>query len=160
VRVSRAPRPLDFYGESKALAEELVAQSGRPYTVLRISGIAVPAFLAPPAVWPFQREQRIEFIARGDVVQALLAGVENPAPTQILNVAGGPTWQMTGEAYAARWVEALGLEQEEARFLEQPGTFDWYDTTASQGLLGYQHTSFARFGELLEEAIAQALGAG
>jgi nucleoside-diphosphate-sugar epimerase len=158
VQASRRPRPLDFYGESKAMAEELVAQAGRPYTILRISGIAVPAFLAPPEVWPFQREQRIEFIARGDVVQTLLAGVETPAPNQILNVAGGSTWQMTGEAYAARWHEALGLGQEEAHFLERPGTFDWYDTTASQALLGYQRTSFERFGALLDEAISLALG--
>ncbi len=158
VRAARPPRPLDLYGESKALAEEAVRCSGLPHTILRIAGIAVPALLAPPEVWPFQDGQRIEFIARGDVVQALLACVQISATGQTLNVAGGPSWQMAGEAYVARWSEALGLPPEEARFMERPGTFDWYDTVASQALLGYQHTSFERFGTLLDEAIQQALG--
>jgi len=84
--------------------------------------------------------------------------VEAGPANAILNVAGGPTWQMTGETYVARWNEALGLAPEDARYLEQPGAFDWYDTVASQAWLGYQRTSFERFGELLDEAIAQALG--
>ena len=160
VRVSRPPRPLDFYGESKAVAEELVQRSGLPHTILRISGIAIPGLLSPPQVWPFQGGQRIEFIARGDVVQALLACVKTPAPDQILNVAGGPTWQVAGEAYVALWNEALGLAPEDTRFQGRPGTFDWYDTTASQALLGYQCITFERFGALLHEAIQQALGEG
>ena len=41
------------------------------------------------------------------------------------------------------------LLAEDARHLDQPGTFDWYDTAASQAWLGYQRTSFLRFGELL-----------
>lgn len=158
VPATRAPWPVDLYGESKSAAEALVCGSGLPYSVLRISGIAVPAFLAPPLVWPFQATQRIEFVARGDVVAALTACVEAGPANAVLNIAGGRTWQMTGAQYVARWNEALGLAPDDARYLDQPGTFDWYDTAASQAWLGYQHTSFARFGELLDEAIAQALG--
>jgi UDP-glucose 4-epimerase len=158
VQASRPPRPVDLYGESKAAAEALVRQAGLPYTTLRISGIAVPALLSPPAVWPFQQRQRIEFVCREDVVAGLLACVEVGPANAALNIAGGPTWQMTGEAYVARWNEALGLAPEDARYLEQPGTFDWYDTAASQAWLGYQRTSFDRFGELLDQAVARALG--
>ena len=43
-----------------------------PYTILRISGISVPAFLAPPPVWPFTAGQRIEFVARDDVVERVV----------------------------------------------------------------------------------------
>ena len=56
--------------------------------------------------------------------------------------------------------EALGLAPEDTRFQGRPGTFDWYDTTASQALLGYQCITFERFGTLLNEAIQQALGEG
>jgi nucleoside-diphosphate-sugar epimerase len=157
IPITLPPRPTDLYGESKAAAEALVHESGLPYTSLRISGIAVPALLAPPAVWPFQRKQRIEFVSRGDVVAALLACVGAGPANAVLNIAGGPTWQMTGEAYVARWNEALGLAFEDANYLQQPGTFDWYDTAASQHWLGYQRTSFERFGALLDAAIAQAL---
>lgn len=160
VRVSRLPRPMDLYGESKAVAEELVQHSDLSHTILRISGIAIPAFLSPPAIWPFQCRQRIEFIDRRDVVQGLLACVEMPTPDQVLNVAGGATWQMVGEAYVARWNEALRLVSEDARFLNRPGSFDWYDTAASQALLRYQRTPFERFGALLDEAVAEALGEG
>jgi nucleoside-diphosphate-sugar epimerase len=158
VRAERAPAPLDLYGESKATAETIVRGSGQPYSILRISGIAVPAFLAPPAVWPFQAEQRIEFIARGDVVRALMACLAIAAPNRILNIAGGATWRMTGAAYVARWCEALGLDPAEAPYLEQPGTFDWYETGVSQALLGYQQTSFEELGALLDAAVEQALG--
>jgi UDP-glucose 4-epimerase len=151
--------PADQYGVSKMEAEKLVMASRLPYTVLRISGISVPAFLAPPEVWPFTAEQRIEFVCRSDVVAALAACVGNErAKGQVLNIAGGPTWRMRGGEYVAQFNAAMGLPPDEGTFSEGPGTFDWYDTEASQAILGYQHTVFGRYIELLEAAIEQAMG--
>jgi len=151
--------PSDFYAESKIKAERLVLASGLDCAVLRISGISVPAFLAPPEVWPFRAEQRIEFVCRDDVVQALAACVERAdASGQVFNVAGGPTWRMLGREYVARFNEVMGLPPEEGQYSERAGYFDWYDTNESQADLGYQQTSFERFLELLNEAVEAALG--
>jgi nucleoside-diphosphate-sugar epimerase len=152
-------RRQDLYSESKIAAEHGVLKSHIPYTILRISGISVPALLEPPAIWPFMERQRIEFVCRTDVVAALASSVQVPeAVGKILHVSGGPTWRMTGGEYAAHLNEALGLPAEEARYLSRAGYFDWYDTAESQAVLGYQRTSFTQFLELLESAIEETLG--
>ena len=158
VRVSAPLHASDLYAESKVEAERLVRAGPLPYTVLRISGISVPAFLAPPPVWPFQAGQRIEFVCRDDVVQALAACVLETPSREVFNIAGGPTWRMLGREYVARFNEVMGLPPEEGQYSERPGYFDWYDTGASQAALGYQQTSFQRFLELLDRAIEDALG--
>ena len=76
IGVSFPTRALDLYAESKVAAERLVMAASLPHTVLRISGISVPAFLEPPPVWPFMPGQRLEFVCRNDVVAALVACAE------------------------------------------------------------------------------------
>jgi nucleoside-diphosphate-sugar epimerase len=163
IGVSTPLHASDLYAESKIEAERLVMASPLAHTVLRISGISIPAFLAPPPVWPFQADQRIEFVCRSDVVQALAAcavgaasAPEAPA-RKVFNIAGGATWRMLGREYVSRFNEVMGLPPEEGRYSERPGYFDWYDTDASQAILGYQQTSFERFLELLDRAIEDAL---
>lgn len=159
IRGDHAQRALDCYAETKILAERAVEGSGLPYTILRISGIAVPALLAPPEPWPFMREQRIEFVARDDVVRALLACVEKPGVRdKTHNVAGGPSWQMKGYEYVARFNTLVGLDREDARYLDRPGYYDWYDTEEGQALLGYQAISFEEHLRQMQEAISRALG--
>jgi nucleoside-diphosphate-sugar epimerase len=153
---------VDVYAESKIEAERLVMDGPLDYSVLRISGISVPAFLAPPPVWPFQAEQRIEFVCRDDVVGALAACVADAASAspsgRVFNIAGGSTWRMLGREYVARFNEVMGLPPEEGQYSERPGYFDWYDTDQSQAVLGYQQTPFERYIELLDQAIEEALG--
>jgi len=159
VRVFSPLQASDVYAESKIEAERLVRAGPLAHTVLRISGVSVPAFWAPPEVWPFRAGQRIEFVCRRDVVQALIACVEREdAPRQVYNVAGGPTWRMLGREYVARFNEVMGLPLEDAQYDEGAAYFDWYDTGAAQAALGYQQTSFERFIELLDAAIEAALG--
>lgn len=158
IRVSRPQRPLDIYGESKVAAEGLILPSAMPYTILRISGIAVPAFLDPPEVWPFTAEQRIEFIAVGDLVTCLVSLVgKREAYGKVLNIAGGPSWQVSGKEHVRRYCETMELPLEEACFSERAGWLDWYDTVESQALLGYQETSLDRFHQLLRAAVEEAL---
>jgi nucleoside-diphosphate-sugar epimerase len=148
----------DIYAESKIEAERLVRAGPLDHTVLRISGVSVPAFLAPPAVWPFRADQRIEFVCRDDVVAALAACVACPVPPrQVYNVAGGATWRMLGREYVARFNEVMGLPPQEALYDENAGYFDWYDTDDAQAILGYQRTSFDQFIEQLDAAIEAAL---
>jgi nucleoside-diphosphate-sugar epimerase len=159
VSVSSPLHASDVYAESKIGAERLVQAGPLAHTILRISGVSVPAFWAPPEVWPFCAEQRIEFICRADVVQALIACVEREdAPRRVYNVAGGPTWRMLGREYVSRFNEVMGLPPEDAQYDEEAGYFDWYDTEAAQATLGYQRTSFEQFIGLLDAAIEAALG--
>lgn len=162
VRVDYPRRPLDIYGESKVAAEDAVLASGVPATILRISGIAVPAFLEPPSPWPFTAEQRMEFVAVADVAQAIVGAVNNRAARgKILNIAGGNTWQTTGREYVRQIYKAYGaagIDLDEPSFLDTVHEFDWYDTTEAQALLGFQQTPFPEFLVQLEKAIAEALG--
>lgn len=159
VLVSSPLHTSDLYAESKIEAERVVRAGRLSHTVLRISGVSVPAFLAPPEVWPFQAEQRIEFVCRDDVVAALVACVEvEESAGKVLNIAGGPSWRMLGRDYVAQFNDVMGLSPEDAQYGEQPGYFDWYDTDEAEAVLRYQRTPFGRFLELLEQAIDEALG--
>lgn len=155
----RELKPSDFYSRSKALAEGLVVGSGLPYTVLRISGIVIPAILEPPPVWPFTRKQRMEFVCRGDVAAALFNCVRNRAARdRIFNIAGGATWQMRGHQYVEALFNIMGVPPEEAGYLERPGWFDWYHTADSHAILNYQHTTFQTFLERVERAMRELMG--
>jgi len=158
VRTSHSRCALDTYAESKIEAERVVLGGGCPHTILRVSGISVPAFLEPPEVWPFKEDQRLEFVCRSDVAEALSACVHRPeAVGKVFNVAGGGTWQTLGRTYVARFSEVMGLPAEEAKYTDCPSCFDWYDTEESQAVLEYQRTSFDEFLALLERAIEEAL---
>jgi nucleoside-diphosphate-sugar epimerase len=153
------PGPNDFYSKSKVLAEKLVMGSGVSYTVLRISGIAIPAFLEPPAVWPFRRDQRMEFISRDDVVTTLFNCVGNEAVRdKVFNIAGGATWRMIGYEYVTALFDLMGVPAEEAVYLEAPGWFHWYQTDDSEAALTYQNTTFQDFLKMLAKAIQELLG--
>ena len=158
VRVDHIQMALNIYPESKIQSEKLVREAGLPYTILRIAGIAVPAFLDPPDPWPFMRKQRVEFIAQGDLVTALVNLVDNrKAHGKTFNLAGGPSWQMLGEDYARRYCQTLEISFESQKFLDKPGWLDWYDTTESQEILEYQNTSFDAFHKMLRAAMDAAL---
>lgn len=154
----RVQGPNDFYSKSKVLAEGLVIASGLSYSVLRISGIAIPAFLEPPAVWPFMRDQRMEFVCRDDVVTALSSCVGNEAVRdKVFNIAGGATWRMLGREYVTALFGLMGVPAEMAVYMETPGWFHWYETDDSQSALTYQNTRFQDFLNRLETAIQELL---
>ena len=150
--------PTDIYAESKVASEVDLKNSGLPYVNLRISAISIPAFLDPPEPWPFQPGQRIELVALSDLVTAMvsLVGAEK-AVGRTLIISGGPTWRVTGEEYVRRWGEIMEISLEEMDFLDRPGWLNWYDTSESQALLGYQKTTLDEFFQQLEAAVTEAL---
>ncbi len=159
VGIDHPQNPLDIYGESKVAAEKAILEGGIPYTILRISGVVIPALLEPADPYPFMRDQRMEFVARADVVSALLASVEREeAAHKILLIAGGPTWQMRGHEYVEKLFEILDVDLEDASYRDTPWWSDWYDTAEAQAILQYQNTPFALYLEQLDQAIAEALG--
>jgi nucleoside-diphosphate-sugar epimerase len=151
-------KPKDIYGESKVEAERLLIESGLPYINLRISGIAIAAFLDPPEPWPFMKEQRIELVYLPDVIRAM---VQSISASEILNetfiIAGGPTWQVTGGEFVERWGKILEIPLEEMSFRDDPGWLNWYDTALSESTLGYQKTILDAYFEELKKAVKEEL---
>src|SRR5882724_5075074 len=147
------------YGESKIVGERALRDSQASWVILRIAGIAVPAFQEPPAVWPFMPNQRVELVHRDDVVTAIHHATTAPtARGTIFNIAGGTTWQMTGREYVERLYDLLGVPPEEATYRTSPGWVDWYDTQDSQQLLSYQETPYGTFLAQIEAEIARLTG--
>jgi nucleoside-diphosphate-sugar epimerase len=159
VRVSHVQRAIDVYAESKIVGEQVLRDSQATWIILRIAGIAVPAFQEPPAVWPFMPDQRVELVHRDDVVTAIHHATTTPAARgKIFNIAGGATWQMTGREYVGRLYDLLGVPPDEATFRTSPGWVDWYDTQESQQLLSYQNTPYGTFLAQIEAEIARLMG--
>ncbi|UCD44935.1 MAG: NAD(P)-dependent oxidoreductase [Candidatus Bathyarchaeota archaeon] len=155
---SRPLRAHDLYSESKIRAEQLIAASGVPHSVLRIAPISVPEIVELPETIPYRADQRVEFINVEDAARAIVNAVGEPgALGRAFNVAGGASWQMTGAGYVEAFYGALGIEVE-PRFSEEYTGVDWYDTSAGQ-FLGYQRLTFnGLLGQL--EALAVELGLG
>jgi nucleoside-diphosphate-sugar epimerase len=161
VRVSHAQHAIDVYAESKIVGEQVLRESRATWVILRIAGIAVPAFQEPPAVWPFMPDQRVELVHRDDVVTAIYhATTMAAAYGKTLNIAGGPTWQMTGRQYVERLYDLLGVPPEEAKFRRTSGWVDWYDTQESQQLLAYQNTPYETFLAQIKAEIDRLMGDG
>jgi nucleoside-diphosphate-sugar epimerase len=159
VRVSHAQRAIDVYAESKIVGEQVLRQSRANWVILRIAGIAVPAFQEPPAIWPFMPDQRVELVHRDDVVTAIHHATTAPAARgQIFNIAGGATWQISGREYVGRLYDLLCVSPEEATFRTSPGWVDWYDTQDSQRVLAYQNTPYGTFLAQIEAEIARLMG--
>ena len=157
VRVDHPQSAIDIYADSKIVGERMVRESSLNWIAMRIAGIMVPAFMEPPSPWPFVAEQRVEMVHRDDVVDALFASVSAPeAANKVLNIAGGPTWQMRGEDYARDFYGFMGAPFEDVDYRQSPGWVDWYDTEESQQLLGYQNRSYQHYSDEMR-AIIEAM---
>ncbi|MDF2839475.1 MAG: WcaG [Clostridia bacterium] len=158
LRATTPQNPNTNYSKSKVEAEKYIIETGVPYTILRVSGVVLAALMDPPG-WPFTSEQRVEFVYRGDVVNALISAVEKEESTnKVLIIAGGSTWQMKGYEFVAKFLEVLDVPIEDAEYPENSIYSDWYDTEESQKILDYQRTPFPKFLELLNKAVEEAIG--
>jgi len=159
ITVDQPAAPDDVYARSKADSERLVRESPLDWVVLRISGVAVPAFQEPPAAWPFLADQRVEFVHRDDAVSAIVAAVDaSTKPRVVYNVAGGQDWRMTGRDYAGDYLELVGVERGEAAYQSSPGHFDWYETSTSQAALRYQDTPYRTYLSQIRAELERLMG--
>ncbi len=157
IGVGHSQSAIDIYADSKIAAERLIMSSAVKSVALRIAGIAVPAFLEPPDVWPFIDDQRVEMVHRDDVVDALYASAVTPAASgKIYNIAGGPTWQRLGRDYVSDFYDFVGAPSDGAVYRDSPGWMDWYDTAESQRVLKYQNRAYDHYaGEM--RALVEAM---
>ncbi|CAB1060704.1 hypothetical protein D1BOALGB6SA_5471 [Olavius sp. associated proteobacterium Delta 1] len=158
VDIDHPQKPIDFYGETKLQNEKDILADSRPFVLLRISGVSVPALLEIPRPWFITANQRIEFVHLADAAQAVVNCVGNEAvPGKILQIAGGQTWQLIGQEYSRAICEAFDFPPESATFQEQPGWTGWYDTNESQRLLQYQNHAFEDFIDQLRALYQEAI---
>jgi UDP-glucose 4-epimerase len=155
IRSDHPLAPCDVYSESKALAESLIQTSRIPYTILRISGIAVPELVELPDRLPFRRDQRVEFISRDDASLAFVNALSGDCEYATFNIAGGASWQMRGEEYVEKLYGFLGVSKE-ARYSETYTWLDWYDTADSQRTLRYQEMDLNLFVDRLKKMAHKA----
>ena len=149
---------IDIYAASKIEAETVVKNSSLRTVILRIAGIAVPEFLAPPAIWPFTSDQRVEMVHREDVVDALVASIEiQNERNKVFNIAGGPTWQLTGQKYVEDFYDFFGASSNEAVYRQEPGWMDWYNTCESQTFLRYQNRTYQHYSKEMRQLIASMM---
>lgn len=154
VTVDRPLAPRDIYAESKVAAEAVVRGSSLAWSILRISGVAVPEVLEPPDPWPFTRDQRLEFVLREDVAAALaLAARTDAFNGHTVHVSGGPSWQTTGERYALDYLDVLGLPADMATFLDTSQAFDWYAPNLALVHAGFAPTPYATYLDRLRAAV-------
>ena len=105
-------------------------------------------------------EQRVEMVHRDDVVEALFSSTRAPdAVGGVFNIAGGPSWQLTGRDYVRDFYDFLGAPADEAVYRDSPGWVDWYDTDDSQRVLDYQQRSYQHFAAEMR-AVVEAMMAG
>ncbi len=146
----------NIYAKSKIEAERIIQVSEIPHVVLRIAPIAIADLVELPDIVPYKADQRVEFIYVEDAARALFsAAINKKALGRIFNIAGGPSWQMTGLEFLEGFYGALGLEVE-LNFSDEYTALDWYDTSNSQ-FLDYQRTSFKDFQRKLG-SVAEELG--
>ena len=160
IKITQPQNAIDIYAESKIAGEKVLIGSGVNFVILRIASIAVPAFLEPPAPWPFTSDQRVEMVHRDDVADAIKSSVGTAeAVGNVFNIAGGSTWRLAGKDYVEDFFDFMGAPVEMAVYREEPGWNDWYDTVESQKILNYQNRSYDFYsGEMktiVEEMMAE-----
>ncbi len=138
----------DNYSMSKILGETAVAESGNPYTILRIAPISIADVVELPPTIPYHGNQRVEFIFVEDAANAIVAALKVVEEKETFNIAGGESWRMLGHEYVQRFYAALGVEVDPT-FSNVFTAIDWYNTHKSRRL-GYQRTPFEQLEERLK----------
>ena len=140
--------PHDYYSKTKILSENIVSKSGNPYTILRLSPIAVADLVELPNIIPYRADQRVEFIFVEDAARAIVEALQLVEEMETFNVAGGDSWQMLGHQYIEGFYKALGVEVD-PKYSEKYTAVDWYNTSKGRRI-NYQSTTFEAFEEKLK----------
>ncbi len=159
ITVNQPPAAVGSYARSKVDCEALIAESGVPATILRVSGVSVAEALMPPQPWPFTADQRMEFVLLEDAAGPLAAAAKDPSTIgRAYNVAGGPSWRKRGREYSNDYYNLLQMPSDEAPFLASSRAFDFYDTDATVSELGFVPTPYDQYLDRTRQAIEEMFG--
>ena len=138
------PNPRLNYAKTKWRAESRIKESGIDHVILRCTSIpylSLSLGQMKDLMFTIPLDNRLEFCHIDDAVMAMVKSVAlfDRMRNRTLIIAGGPTQQMTYRDMIGTILGTFGLQlPPEDRFTTEPYALDWYDTTESQHLLGYQ----------------------
>lgn len=135
----------DAYSGHKIACEQLVTESGLPWSILRFADVPPIAVRSPhPMMFRLPLSTRIHVIHPADAGLAVARAVgAERAWGKILNIGGGPGCQLLYGDYLGSFLDAMGVGRLPAdAFSTEPYCTDWLDTDESQRLLAYQRHTF------------------
>ena len=149
VTVDHPVHATDAYTTHKIQCEKMFQESDLDWRIVRYSAVTIPAQQASKddldVVFRIPLATRVEPVHVEDVATATVnALIEEKASQKVLIIAGGPKNRTYWKDYFVKLIEPYvgkvapdDLPQE--KFFTDPYYLDWYDTTASQKILQYQH---------------------
>jgi nucleoside-diphosphate-sugar epimerase len=147
-RVGDEVDPIDAYGKMKIECEDMLKESGLPWTILRVA--AAPTIdwqRIDPIMFDIPLTDRIEFVHPEDAGYAFAKAAQLPETAgRTMQIGGGVRCQMTQYEFMRKALTMLGVRMlpREAFGLKNYHT-DWMDTEESQALLHYQRKDFDTF---------------
>ena len=150
--------PVDCYGEDKVTAERLVAASGLRHATLRLAGVMSPDMLGAPGKdgsllsRAVPSDNRIHMVDARDVALAFANAVDraDTVAGKTLMIAGDETCVLRQQDMMDDLMHAMGIGRlgPSVSLPGDPGDdqgwflTDWFDTSESQALLGFQQHSW------------------
>jgi nucleoside-diphosphate-sugar epimerase len=154
ITIQTPVNPIECYGEDKVAAEKLISQSGLPYATLRLGGIISPdavALVGPEYFLLMRatpRDNRVHAVDARDAALAFANAAElGPGLNgRTLLISGNESYALLQGQLQDDVMEALGVGRigPSAGLPGDPnddrgwGLTDWFDTTETQQLLGFQ----------------------
>jgi len=146
IRPDHPVNPTDNYTETKVKAEEIIRNSGLPWTIYRFAAAQYLSIrkgnfsqmrIIPP-------DNRIEFVHIFDIADAFVNSVDNAETIgKTFILAGGPKCQMLYRDELLRTFGLLGFPAPNwKKFTDKPFNLDWYDTSEAQRILRFQSRTF------------------
>lgn len=149
--------PCDHYSRSKVEAEKIVKESGLPWTIFRFSAAVYldirPGGFSQMRIIPVNN--RIEFVHIYDIADAFVKSVGNEETYEkTFIMGGGPKCQMLYGDQIKKTFAFLGFPDPNwKKFSKEPFNLDWYDTSESQRILGFQTRSFEDYLQDFKKAL-------
>ncbi|HHH83472.1 MAG TPA: NAD(P)-dependent oxidoreductase [Chloroflexi bacterium] len=146
-KITDLPNPIEHYAHHKVECEQMIRESGLTWVIFRL-GAALPVrFILDPAMFEVPLDNRIEFVHRRDVGEAIANALETEeAWGHIWHIGGGPACQLYQRQLVEQVLEAVGIGMlPEEAFTDETYPTDWLDTTESQRVLRFQRRTLADY---------------
>ena len=148
--------PVDNYNGTKILAEEIIRNSGLPWTIFRFAATLYLKIrkgdfgqmrMIPP-------DNRIEIAHLFDVADGIINSLKtDEAKHKIFVMGGGKDCQLLYRDQIKMMFKLLGFPDPDwKKFTDKPFYLDWYDTTEEQRILKFQKRKYADYLEDFKKA--------
>ncbi len=146
-KVTDPPNPIEHYARHKVECEQMIRQSGLTWVIFRLAASLPVRLILDPAMFDVPLDNRIEFVHRRDVGEAIANALETEeAWGHTWHIGGGPECQLYQRQLVEQVLEAVGIGMlPEEAFTDEPYPTDWLDTSESQRVLRFQRRTLADY---------------